>query len=146
MSTNGSSRKSSPDRPLDGPGGTLSADGAQEALLRRPELSIRARVVLIFLLMFVLCSAMTVAAVKAISSFEARIMFLEDAGSFSSQIEEARRNEKNFFLYGEGLPEALAAAHLARDYLQHDSTRFQLIGGGGAFSESRKTSSGTTAS
>jgi len=102
---------------------------AQRALLERPEISIRTRIIAVFLILFVLCSGMTVAAVVLISSFESRIVFLERAGSYSFEIEEARRNEKNFFLYGTGLPEALASANLALNYLERDSTRVREVVG-----------------
>ena len=46
---------------------------AQQALLQRPEISIRTRIVAVFLILFVLCSGMTVAAVALLSSFESRI-------------------------------------------------------------------------
>ncbi len=105
------------------------AQRAQKALLERPEISIRTRIIAVFLILFVLCSGMTVAAVALLSSFESRIIFLERAQSYSFEIEEARRNEKNFFLYGTGLPEALASANLAMDYLEGDSARVRQIVG-----------------
>jgi len=111
------------------------AQRAQQALLERPEISIRTRVVAVFLILFVLCSGMTVAAVALLSSFESRILFLEHGGSYSFEIEEARRNEKNFFLYGTGLPEASASANLALTYLERDSSRVQEVVGDAAFEE-----------
>ncbi len=111
------------------------AGRAQAALMGRPELSIRTRVIVVFLLLFVLCTASTIAAVAALYSFESRIMFLENASSYSFEIEEARRNEKNFFLYGTGLPEATASANLARTYLERDSTRVKLVAGESAYEQ-----------
>ncbi|MFH1609247.1 MAG: ATP-binding protein, partial [Candidatus Bipolaricaulota bacterium] len=84
-----------------------------------------------------LCSGITLAAVAFLSSFESRIAFLETAGSCSFEIEEARRNEKNFFLYGTGLPEASASASLALSYLERDSARVQEVVGRAAFREMR---------
>ncbi len=105
---------------------------AQRALLERPEISIRTRIIAVFLILFVLCSGITTAAVSLLSSFENRIVFLEQAGSYSFEIEEARRNEKNYFLYGTGLAEASASATLARDYLHRDSIRvMEVVGGDG---------------
>lgn len=103
------------------------AEQAQQALLRRPKISIRTRIVAVFLVLFVLCSGATIGAVVLLSSFESRILFLERADSYSFQIEEARRNEKNIFLYGTGLPEAIASANLALDYLKQDSARFRDV-------------------
>jgi signal transduction histidine kinase len=108
---------------------------AQQALLQRPEISIRTRIVAVFLILFVLCSGITVAAVALLSSFESRIVFLEHAGSYSFEIEEARRNEKNFFLYGTGLPEASASANLALTFLKRDSSWVQEVVGRTGFQE-----------
>jgi signal transduction histidine kinase len=105
------------------------AEQVELALLERPEISIRTRIIAVFLILFVLCSGVTVAGVVLLSSFESRIIFLERADSYSFQIEEARRYEKNFFLYGTGLPEAFASANLALDYLQEDSVRFREVAG-----------------
>jgi len=111
------------------------AQQAQKALLERPEISIRTRIVAVFLILFVLCSGITVAAVALLSSFESRIIFLERAGSYSFEIEEARRNEKNFFLYGTGLPEASASANLALTYLERDSIRVREVVGRTTYQE-----------
>jgi len=112
---------------------------AQQALLERPEISIRTRIVAVFLILFFLCSGITAAAVALLSSFESRIVFLERAGSYSFEIEEARRNEKNFFLYGTGLPEASASASLALNYLERDSTRVAEVVGRSGYLEMRQS-------
>ncbi len=115
------------------------AGRAQAALLGRPELSLRARVVVVFLVLFVLCTGITVAAVAFLYSFESRIIFLENASTYSFEIEEARRNEKNFFLYGTGLAEASASASLARTYLERDSVRIRLVAGRSAFDDMERS-------
>ncbi|MEJ2679342.1 MAG: hypothetical protein P8174_09755 [Gemmatimonadota bacterium] len=101
------------------------AQGAQQALMQRPVLSIRTRVVVVFVVLFALLSSVTAAAVVSLSAFEAKIMFLESAGSYSTEIEEARRNEKNFFLYGTGLPEAMAAASVAHNHLRRGAEQMR---------------------
>jgi two-component system, NtrC family, sensor kinase len=106
-----------------------SAQRVQQSLRERPELSIRARIVVVFLLLFILCSGGTVAAVVFLSRFEGKIQFLENAGTYSFEIEEARRNEKNYFLYGTGLPEALASAHLARSHLERSAEPMRAVAG-----------------
>jgi two-component system NtrC family sensor kinase len=105
----------------------------------RPKLSIRTRVVVVFLVLFVLCTGITIAAVSLLYSFESRIVFLENASAYSLEIEEARRNEKNFFLYGTGLPEASASASLSRTYLERDSIRIQDVIGRPAFAEMKQS-------
>jgi two-component system NtrC family sensor kinase len=111
------------------------AQGAQQALLQRPVLSIRTRVVVVFVVLFVLLSGVIAAAVVFLSAFEAKIVFLETAGSYATEIEEARRNEKNFFLYGTGLPEALASASVARSHLQRNADQMRSVVGREKYAE-----------
>ena len=106
-----------------------TAGQAQRALLERPQLSIRTRIAVVFVLLFVLCSGGTVAAVVFLSAFEGKIGFLETAGTYSFEIEEARRNEKNYFLYGTGLPEAMASANLARTHLERGAEQMRSVVG-----------------
>jgi signal transduction histidine kinase len=97
--------------------------------MERPELSIRTRITVVFVLLFILCASITASAVVFLSAFEGKIAFLESAGTYSFEIEEARRNEKNFFLYGTGLPEALASADLARSHLERNANRMRAVVG-----------------
>jgi signal transduction histidine kinase len=108
---------------------STDARNAQLALLERPEISIRTRIMAVFLILFILCCGVTIIAISFLSSFESRIVFLEEADSFSFQIDEARRNEKNYFLYGVGLPEASASANLALAYLERDADRVREVVG-----------------
>ncbi len=100
-----------------------------QALMERPELSIRTRVAMVFALLFVLCLGITVAAVRSLSTFEAKIGFLESAATYSFEIEEARRNEKNYFLYGTSLADALASASLAQSHLERNAEQFRSVVG-----------------
>jgi len=115
--------------------GEEHARRAQQALMERPELSIRTRITVVFVLIFILCSSITVAAVMLLSRFEAKIDFLERTSTYSFEIEEARRNEKNFFLYGTGLPEALASATLARIHLQRNARQLRSAVGAEKYDE-----------
>ena len=110
-----------------------SAQIAQRALMTRPELSIRTRITVVFVLLFVLCSGITYAAVAFVSTFEAKIRFLESANSYSSAIEEARRNEKNYFLYATNLPDAVASATLAASDLERNAEPMRAVVGPGKY-------------
>ncbi len=112
-----------------------SALQAEQALMERPELSIRTRITVVFVLLFVLCSTITAAAVAFLTTFRAKIVFLETAASYSFEIEEARRNEKNFFLYGTGLPEAMASAALAGTQLDRNADRMRSVVGSAEYEE-----------
>jgi len=92
---------------------------AQKALLARPGLSIRTRLVIGFLIVFaVALGAMTTDWV-IISRIDDKLEFLDRADRFANEIQQCRRFEKNYLLYGTGLPEVLK--HL-------DSARKVLIG------------------
>lgn len=112
---------------------TVDAQGAQQALMTRPTLSLRTRIAIVFVLLFVLCTSITVAAVVYVSTFGSKIEFLENTGRYSFEIEEARRNEKNYFLYGTNLPEALASAALAASHLERNADDIQAVVGASQF-------------
>ncbi len=121
------------------PGGSLegprrpAADGAtdagDEALLGRPSLSIRTRMTVAFALIFSLCVAITVGSMYALSDIEARIHFLEVADSYLSEVQEARRYEKNFLLYGTDLDDAIRHLEVAVALLDEDEKRVREVVG-----------------
>lgn len=76
---------------------------ALHALLKRPGFSIRSRLILSFLLLFVMSAGISVASVVILFRLESTLKFLEDSESFTSEIQQARRFEKNYFLYGSDL-------------------------------------------
>jgi hypothetical protein len=84
---------------------------AQRALSERPVISIRARISLAFLLCFVLICGITVTGMVFISSLNGRQQFLEEVENFVSEVQNARRFEKNFFLYGTDLYDGLKQIH-----------------------------------
>jgi signal transduction histidine kinase len=75
----------------------------QKALLARPSIGIRTRLALGFLSLFLLAAAVTVAAWVMLSRLEVRLRFLEVADRYTMEIQQARRFEKNYFLYGGNL-------------------------------------------
>jgi len=81
---------------------------ADQALLERPRVSIRLRLVLLFLVTVTLTAAMALAAVILISRLGTKQLFIETATNYAFDIQQARRFEKNFLLYGTSLTEALA--------------------------------------
>ncbi|HKJ92601.1 MAG TPA: hypothetical protein VJ957_05495, partial [Longimicrobiales bacterium] len=135
MSAHHLRRRELPDAAPGAESGDSVAQGAQQALMQRPALSIRARVTVVFVVLFVLLSGVTAAAVVFLSAFESKIVFLESASSYSTEIEEARRNEKNFFLYGTGLPEALASASVARSHLRRSADPMRSVVGRAKYAE-----------
>lgn len=76
---------------------------AEGALLQRPSFGIRARLALGLLALFLLAAAVTAAAWIMLSRLEVRLKFLEVADRYTLEIQQARRFEKNYFLYGTNL-------------------------------------------
>ncbi len=80
---------------------------AQKALLERPKVSIRARLLLGFLLFFVLTSAMIVSTIIILNKLHKSTEFLVIADRYTNEIQQARRFEKNYFLYGTNISDII---------------------------------------
>ncbi len=82
-------------------------DYAENAVLRnRPVLSLRLRLGLFFSLIFCFCLAVTLWSIYALSEVQSKFHFLETAGNYLSEIQQARRFEKNYLLYRTNLRDA----------------------------------------
>ncbi|MGC8763497.1 MAG: sensor histidine kinase [Acidobacteriota bacterium] len=97
---------------------TDEGQAADRALLRRPGISIRTRLTMGFLAFFLLSAAVTVAAWYMLERLEARIRFLETADRYTLEIQQARRFEKNHFLYGTPLSDVEEHAENAEALLR----------------------------
>ncbi len=82
---------------------------AQKALLERPKVSVRVRLFLGFLLFFVLTGAVIMSTLIVLNRLRTKTEFLVIADRYTSEIQQARRFEKNYFLYGTNL----------RDIIEH---------------------------
>ena len=76
-----------------------------EALLGRPSLGIRTRLGLGYLSFLVISVGVTIAAWVLLTRMEWQLRFLELADHYTMEIQQARRFEKNFFLYHTNLPD-----------------------------------------
>jgi signal transduction histidine kinase len=79
---------------------------ADRALKQRPLFTIRTRLILAFSLFFLLCLGVTLWAITILADVQERIIFLEVAGDYKAEIQQARRFEKNYLLYGTNLDDA----------------------------------------
>ena len=79
----------------------------------RPSLSIRARISLGFFLLFALSLGIMIASIVILYRIQDKLMFLEAVDNYTFEIQQARRYEKNYFLYGTNLDDALQHAHRA---------------------------------
>jgi signal transduction histidine kinase len=88
-------------------------DTAQRALRERPSVSIRMRVVLGFVLWIILSLGLAIISMITISRIQQKLHFLQATDSYTFEIQQARRFEKNFFLYHTNLEDALEHVHNA---------------------------------
>ena len=103
------------------------------ALLGRPKVSIRTRIAAVFLLMFALLSGVTGTAMLFISQSNVKLQFLERIGNYRSELQQARRFEKDFFLYGTNLPDALANIQMARSHLERSAEDIESVVGSATY-------------
>lgn len=98
--------------PEDAPAGDAGElPDPNRALAERPTFSIRVKIILAFSLFFILCVILNAWSVWLMAEVSSKIKFLEIADQFMAEIQQARRYEKNFLLYGSNLGDA--KAHLA---------------------------------
>jgi methyl-accepting chemotaxis protein len=106
------------------------AEEAQRALRKRPSVSIRVRLTLGFLAWFILSLAIAVFSMVNVSSIREKLQFLESAQNYIFEIQQARRFEKNFFLYHTNLDDALEHVHNAREILKTNGQEMGKVVGG----------------
>jgi two-component system, NtrC family, sensor kinase len=96
---------------------------AERALRSRPSFSIRARLGTGFVLWLLLSVGITSYSILTIERIRDKLVFLEAVGSYTFEIQQARRFEKNYFLYGTNRDDALEHVRNAREILtrEHDN-------------------------
>jgi two-component system NtrC family sensor kinase len=104
-------------------------DEAQRALKERPSLSIRTKISLGFILFFFLSLGITVASVIMLIRIQGKLVFVESAESYMFEIQQARRFEKNYFLYGTNLEDAVFHVHNAQQVLQRSPGEMSSVVG-----------------
>ena len=105
------------------------AEEAQRALKERPSVSIRIRLMLGFLAWFVLSLGIAVFSMVNVSSIRGKLHFLESAQNYMFEIQQARRFEKNFFLYHTNIDDALEHVRNAREILNNNSQEMGKVVG-----------------
>jgi len=80
------------------PGGQ-TADEIRRRLEDRPRITLRLRITLFFLVCAICIAGITIGSVVMLSQFQTKMHFLEAADDCAFEMQEARRYEKNFFLY-----------------------------------------------
>lgn len=100
---------------------------AREALLARPSLSLRLQIYFGFLLVFLFAVGIATALVFAMYQVEDKLQFLDIVNEYVIEIQQARRFEKNFFLYGTNLSDALENVEKAHDILSLNAGELEKI-------------------
>jgi len=106
---------------------------AQRALQERPSFSIRSRISLGFILWFILSFGITLASFIILTKLQNKLYFLESTDKYIFEIQQARRFEKNYFLYGTNLSDALDHVHQARIILNNHGDMMAIEVGRQAF-------------
>ncbi len=105
----------------------MKQEQVERALLERPGFSIRARLTLGFLLFFVLSTGVTVSAWEILNRLEQKLKFLEIADRYTTEIQQARRFEKNYFLYGTNLEEVQEHIRNASELLTSGEVELEMV-------------------
>lgn len=101
----------------------------EKIVAEKPSLSIRTRITTGFLICFLMALGITLASLYFIFRLEEKLHFLDVADNFTFEIQQARRFEKNFFLYGTNLAEAQSHVQTALTLLQTNTLKLQGVVG-----------------
>jgi two-component system, NtrC family, sensor kinase len=96
------------------------AEPDDKDLLDRPIFNFRLQIILGFFTFFILSVVITISAMVTINKIEKRIATVQTWDRFLFNIEQARRWEKNFFLYGTNLNDALESTSEAVEILSEN--------------------------
>ncbi|RJP19836.1 MAG: HAMP domain-containing protein [Candidatus Abyssobacteria bacterium SURF_5] len=107
--------------------GRRVTDLALKALKERPKFSIRMQIYLTVLLSLVIFLGIAAALLVTNHIIENRVKLLEISNSYLFEIQQARRFEKNYFLYGTNLRDALDNVYTAKRILLENSDRFEGV-------------------
>ena len=111
-----------------------------EVLTLRPRFSVRQLIVTGFAICFLLAVAVDCLWIFTASRVQEKLHFLEIADSYLFEIQQARRFEKNFFLYNTNLDDALEHMRVAHGLLMANSQQLRSVIGRGTFETMRPRS------
>ncbi|MEJ2661256.1 MAG: histidine kinase dimerization/phospho-acceptor domain-containing protein, partial [Desulfobacteraceae bacterium] len=100
---------------------------AREALLDRKPFSVKNQIYIAYALVFVFAVVVAGILISNIYKIQERMEFLEIVNEFSAEIQQARRYEKNFFLYRTNLDDALENIRLARSIFDDNEEQLTAL-------------------
>ena len=98
-----------------------------KGLVERPSFSFRLQLTLGFLLLFFLSMAIIIGSMTAIKRIQNKLHFFQASEKFLFEVEQARRWEKNYFLYGTNLTDAAQSASNAKILLSQSLESYQKV-------------------
>ncbi|RLC24703.1 MAG: two-component sensor histidine kinase [Deltaproteobacteria bacterium] len=104
---------------------TLNSDCPD--VLSRPRFSLRAHILLMFILLSSLSIALVIGSVIAINHIQKKFSFFQISEKYLFDIAQARRWEKNYFLYGTNLEDAVQSANNAKKILSDNLKKVTII-------------------
>ena len=105
------------------------AEQARRALLARPRFSLRLQIFLGNAVAFLVAVVIATALVVSFHHMESKTRFLEIVNDYVMEVEQARRFEKNFFLYGTNLGDAQDNVFRAEAILNRNAEELAAIMG-----------------
>lgn len=108
---------------------TLSAmtERAQQAFAERPDFSIRARLTLGFAAWFILSVGLAAASIVTLSKIKDKLDFTVAVDRYTFEVQQARRFEKNYFLYRTNLSDAFLHVDEAQGILDRERNRIRSV-------------------
>ncbi|MFO7726812.1 MAG: ATP-binding protein [Desulfonatronovibrio sp.] len=100
---------------------------ADKELLQRPSFGFRAQIITAFMFIFFLALGITAGAMIAVDRIQIKIELMQTWDNFLFDIEQARRWEKNFFLYGTNVDDAVYSAGNAQTKLEENRDNLSKI-------------------
>jgi two-component system NtrC family sensor kinase len=107
----------------------LEQNKIKQALLERPRFTVKARLISIFLAFFLLSTITSIMAMFMLSRIDSRVQYVFIADQFTDEIQEARRGEKNYFLYNTDLDNVLFHFRNASSILNQASLELGHVAG-----------------
>jgi two-component system NtrC family sensor kinase len=100
---------------------------AQKGLVERPTMNIRTKIIMGFSFLFLLSALASISYIILGGQVEKKVRVMETVNNYSFEIQQARRYEKNFFLYKTNLPDALEFTQNAREILKKEGQNISAV-------------------
>ena len=105
----------------------LVLNNADRDLLERPRFSFRLHMLLVFILFSFLSMVIIIGSVIGINRIQKKLHFVQTSERYLFEIEQARRWEKNYFLYGTNLEDAARSADNAEILLSQNLQKLKIV-------------------